>query len=301
MNRLFEILLLLIEQKKMTAQQLADHFEVSKRTILRDIDKLMTAGVPVQSIQGYDGGITIDESYQFPFNHLNAEEKLFLLVGLTALHSVHKPQEAASLLTKLANFGTTRIPYIDIDLSSWYGSSVIPKIELIKQALAAKKQITFTYFKEHLASSKTVSPYQIVFRWSSWYVRAKSRQDDLVKLYKLNRMEDVQITNEPIEALEVMSAEKLTKDISYPQEKNYELTAIFAVKQKSRLIDEYGIHSFSEIEGSLHFTKWFANKEYLLTWLLSFGPDVTVLKPWEIKEELIQRIHFMQLLYEHDI
>ncbi len=298
MNRLFELLLLLIEHKKITAQQLADHFEVSKRTILRDIEKLMIAGVPVQSIQGYAGGITIDESYQFPFSHLNAEEKLFLLAGLTALQSVHKPQEAASLLTKLANRGTTEIPYIDIDLSSWYGSSIRPKIELIKQALATKKQITFTYFKEHLASSKTVSPYQIVFRWSSWYVKAKSRQDDLVKLYKLNRMEDVQISNEPIEAMEAISAEK---DFSYPEEKNYELTAVFAIKQKSRLIDEYGIHSFSEIDGTLHFTKWFANKEYLLSWLLSFGPDVTILKPSEIKEELIERIHFMQLLYEHDI
>lgn len=134
MNRLFEIIILLIENDKMTADELAVHFEVSKRTILRDLDKLLIAGVPVQAIQGYRGGVTIDKSYRFPIDYITKDEKSLLLAGITVLDSIHKSNELYSLLHRISN-NSNETPVIDIDLSSWYGTSLIPKIELIKQSI----------------------------------------------------------------------------------------------------------------------------------------------------------------------
>ncbi|SKC89463.1 helix-turn-helix transcriptional regulator [Maledivibacter halophilus] len=299
MNRLFEIIILLIENGKMTADELAVIFEVSKRTILRDLDKLLIAGVPVQSIQGHGGGITIDKSYRFPIDYITKDEKLLLLAGINALDSVHKSNELFSLLHRISN-NDNEVPVIDIDLSSWYGTSLIPKIELIKQSITENKKLSFMYYKNESSNPNCVSPYQITFKWSSWYLKAVKDNETTLKMFKLNRMDNLHVSSEPRCSFEDVISFNSQANYSYLDQKNYHLDAIFNISQKSKLVDEYGNDSFTEIDVKLRFKRWFANKDYLLSWLLSFGMEVKVISPIEIKEELMNIIHSMQLIYKHD-
>lgn len=299
MNRLFEIIILLIENGKMTADELAVHFEVSKRTILRDLDKLLIAGVPVQSIQGHGGGITIDQSYRFPIDYITEDEKLLLLAGINAIDSVHKSNELFSLLHRISN-NDNKVPVIDIDLSSWYGTSLIPKIELIKQSITENKKLSFLYYKNESSHLNLVSPYQITFKWNSWYLKAVKDNETTLKMFKLNRMDNLYVSSEPHCSFVDLISFNPQASYSYLNQKNYYLEAIFNISQKSKLVDEFGNDSFTEIDGRLSFKCWFTNKDYLLSWLLSFGMEVKVISPIEIKEELINIIHSMQLIYKHD-
>lgn len=294
MNRLFELTLLLMDKKKMTTKEIAEYFEVSPRTVYRDLDKLLIAGVPIETTKGYNGGVSIDGSYKFSVDFMNEKEIDLLITGLNAMETVNSDKVSSHIARKIFKENIVERPFIDIDLSSWYGSILISKIDLIKDCLSNSKKISFTYYRKDEKSKNIVSPYQIVFRWGNWYLRGIDKNGEF-RLYKLNRMDDLKKLEEDLIYIKYNG-----DDNKYFEEEKYLLIARFSKKVKYQLIDEYGIDSFSEEGDYLYFERNFVNKDYMLSWILSFGNDIVVLKPIEIKEELKNIIDLMKLNYEYD-
>lgn len=298
MNRLFEILLILLEKEKITTKQLAENFEVSRRTILRDIDKLLVAGIPIVTHLGYKGGITIDESYQLDFKLVSKEERESILYGLQAIDSVSSSPKLPNFINRL--LGQKDIlsynEVMDIDLSSWYGETLIPKIEMIKESIINHTKLNFLYVSPKGESNKIVSPIKIMFKWSAWYVLGICEKANEPRYYKLNRIDKLEKTNQTFKEYNV----EYPSD-AYFEKTEYELVAIFDSKVKYRLVDEYGVNCCIEKDGTLLFKEGFVNKEYMISWLLSFGADVQVLEPIEIREEIINVIRNMNKNYEYDI
>ncbi|MGM0123757.1 hypothetical protein IGI37_001131 [Enterococcus sp. AZ194] len=300
MNRLFEIIVLLSEKERMTAKELAQHFEVSQRTILRDLDKLLIAGIPIETAKGFNGGISIDKSYRLSTNFMSVGEKDLLVAGLRALDSIHKEMQSEGITKKIFQQDTTLFSYFDIDLSPPHASNakeIISKIELIKTAINLNKQIAFSYYTIDRQSYKTISPYQLVFRWGFWYVHGFCEKRKEVRLYKLTRIEKLQLIDNP--ATKIASVPKKAKHFEY--EKNFYLVANFDKSQKPRLIDSFGMASFEERENCLHFKQWFDNKNFLISWILGFGSAVEVIEPQVIREEVRKKIQEMKIKYEYDI
>ena len=173
MDRLIGILSILLQREKVTAPELAEQFEVSRRTIQRDIESLCRAGIPIATAQGARGGISIMEGYRVDRTVLTAPEMQAILAGLRSLDSVSGTRRYAQLMEKLSA-GTGGLvsggAHMLIDLSSWYKTSLPPKIELIQGAIEQHRALRFAYFSPKGESARTIEPYYLVFHWSAWYV-----------------------------------------------------------------------------------------------------------------------------------
>lgn len=287
-DRLIGILSVLLQEEKMTAPELADKFEVSRRTINRDIEDLCKAGIPITTTQGSGGGIRIMDGYRMDRTLLTSKDMQMILAGLRSLDSVSGSHYYGQLMEKIkagsSDFVSGRDSIL-IDLSSWYKDTLAPKIELIQNAVEERNLLTFQYYAPKGNSKRSIEPYYLVFKWSSWYVWGWCTEKKDFRLFKLNRMDAVLkecVTFMPREVpMPNLSDEKI-----FPG--GIKVKALFTGDSQWRLVEEFGIHCFTENEdGTLLFTADYTEKENLLSWLLTFGDKVKVLEPVWVQEELI--------------
>ena len=193
-DRLIGILSVLLQEEKTTAPALAERFEVSKRTINRDIENLCKAGIPIRTTQGTGGGISIMDGYRMDRTLLTSKDMQMILAGLRSLDSVSGNSYYGQLMEKIQAGSSKFVSGRDsilIDLSSWYRDSLEPKIGTIQDAIEDRHLVTFRYYAPAGESERAVEPYYLVFRWSSWYLWGWCRDRKDYRLFKLNRMDDV--------------------------------------------------------------------------------------------------------------
>ena len=190
---------ILLQEEKTTAPELAERFEVSRRTINRDIEDLCKAGIPIRTTQGTGGGISIMEGYRMDRTILSLKDMKMILAGLRSLDSVSGSQYYGQLMEKLQTGSSEFISGRDsmlIDLSSWYKNSLTPKIEVIQSAIENRYIIEFKYYAPSGESNRRIEPYYLVFQWSSWYVWGWCLDCEACRLFKLNRMDRVAEANQ---------------------------------------------------------------------------------------------------------
>lgn len=132
----------------------------------------MKAGIPVVSMQGYGGGLTIADGYKLDKTILTKEELQAILTGVKSIDSVSKAAYGQTLIEKFSNGKDAILAEHDmilIDLASWYQDSLTDKIEKIKQAILSREQVSFLYYSDKGESKRTIEPYLIAFKWSAWY------------------------------------------------------------------------------------------------------------------------------------
>lgn len=297
-DRLVGILALLLQKDTMTAPELAEHFEVSRRTISRDIESLCKAGIPVYTRQGAGGGISIMQDYRLDKTLLSRGEMREILAGLRGLDSVSGSRHYARLMEKLCVGSSAFVngrDYIWIDLSSWYKGALAPRIENIQTAIEDRRILRFTYYSPRGQSDRSIEPYYLVFRWSSWYVWGWCLKREDFRLFKLNRMENVA----------VLEREFPDRDIPMPDFSDQSvfpggirIKALFLPEVKWRLIESFGLHCFAEQEdGRLLFEEEYTNEDVLLSWLMGFGDRVTVLEPASVRAALLDMAQNMMRMY----
>lgn len=297
-DRQIGILSILLQRDSVTAPYLSEQFEVSRRTINRDIEDLCKAGIPVVTKQGANGGISILENYKIDKTLLTREEMQDILAGLRSLDSVNGTNRYGQLMEKLS-VGSSDFMVgnqsILIDLSSWYKPSLAPKIELIRSAIEKNAELEFTYYSPRGESVRCIEPYYLIFRWSSWYVWGwcKTRED--YRLFKLNRMDQPHLS-EKIFSKRQAPLPDLGDERIFPG--GISVKALFEPECKWRLVEEFGTGSFQEQEdGRLLFQADYTDRENLITWLLSFRDKAELLEPEEIREELRRSIARMEERY----
>ena len=286
-DRLIGIMSILLQEEKTTAPELAERFEVSKRTINRDIEALCKAGVPVRTSQGTGGGISIMDGYRMDRTILTSKDMQMILAGLRSLDSVSGSRYYGQLMEKIKAGSSEFIIGRDsilIDLSSWYRDSLAPKIETIQDAIGERHLIRFRYFSPSGEGDRTVEPYYLVFRWSSWYLWGWCTDRNDYRLFKLNRMDMVEETDkEFICRRNAPLPDDLSTDKIFPG--GIKVKALFTPDMKWRLVEEFGSHCFTEIDdGRLLFTADYTDMENLVTWFMTFGAKAEVLEPAEARE-----------------
>ncbi len=298
MERLIGILSILLQRDKVTAPELAEQFEVSRRTIQRDIESLCQAGIPIATAQGTGGGISILEGYRVDRTVLTTPEMQAILAGLQSLDSVSGTRRYAQLMEKLSAGSGGRDSHILIDLSSWYKTSLSPKIEAIHSAIRQHQTIRFTYFSPRETALRTIEPYDLVFQWSSWYVWGwcQTRQD--FRLFKLNRMTDLVpgelFTPRPAQPPD-LNAERI-----FPAK--YQVTVLFDPACRWRLVEEYGPDSFTiQPDGRLRFTWGFPDADSVLSWVLTFGEGAELTEPEELRLRLAALTATLARRYQKEV
>ena len=298
MDRLIGILSILLQREQVTAPELAEQFEVSRRTIQRDIEALCRAGIPITTAQGAGGGISIMEGYRVDRTVLTAPEMQAILAGLRSLDSVSGTRRYAQLMEKLSAGNSTLISggtHLLIDLSSWYKSSLAPKIEAIQNALEQHHLVHFTYDAPKGTSVRSVEPYYLVFHWSTWYLWGwcQTRQD--FRLFKLNRMTNLS-TGDPFTTRPAPLPD-LDPERIYPAQ--YQVCVRFAPACRWRLVEEYGADSFAvQPDGFLLFQRGFPDADSVISWILTFGDGAELLEPAELREQLRALVSQLAQRYE---
>jgi len=283
-DRLIGILIILLQNEKTTAPELARHFEVSRRTILRDIDALAMAGIPITATRGGDGGIAIMAGYKINKGILTSDELQDLVAALKGLDSVSNQSNFTNMMAKLAP-GNSVISLTDsivIDLSSHYKDSLSEKIELFKRAIYEHKTVRFDYYYSKGETTREIEPYFIQFIWSAWYIFGRCKQRNDFRQFKLNRLWNPSITDIPFIALPI-PAERAGNGYTTPEP--YQIKILFDKSVRFRLIEEYGLSCYEETDTGLLLSLDYTNKEYIFSWILAFGDKAEILEPKESREE----------------
>ncbi len=298
-DRLIGIISILLQKEKVTAPYLAEKFEVSRRTINRDVENLCKAGIPIVTEQGKNGGISIAEGYKVDKTLFTSGEIQAILSGLKSLDSVSGSNRYQLLMDKLSCGSNDYVgasgPVV-INLSSWYQSSLPPKFELIKDAIERKKKIEFHYYGPGGDNTRLLEPCLLIFEWSSWYVWGYCLLRDDFRMFKLNRMDQIRCTNEDCEKREIPLYHMDPREVQWTN--GVEVTAEFDKSMKWRLIEEFGINSFSEnADGRLLINIGWSDQESLFSWLLGFRDCVRIIEPVEYQKDFLNLLERIKNLY----
>jgi len=298
LDRLIGILTILLQKDRVTAPYLAEKFEVNRRTIGRDIDTLCQAGIPIITYQGAGGGISIAEGFKLDKSVLTAGELSGIIAALKGIGSVSTHSSIERILDKLGAKPDTMVSLSEpilIDLASHYKGQLTEKIEIIKQAIAENCLIKFDYYYEKGESKRCIEPYIVVFQWTSWYVFGFCLERLDWRMFKLNRLWSLSAESDKFVPREIPAQKR---DFSSSLTDENKLVAIFDKSVKYLLIDTYGLDCFIETTEGLHFEIGYTNRNYIISWLLSFGDKVKILEPSDMAED-IERIakNILKLYY----
>ena len=300
-DRLIGILSVLLQKEKITAPELAEKFEVSRRTINRDIEVLCKAGIPISTAQGAGGGIRIMDGYRMDRTLLTSKDMQMILAGLRSLDSVSESHYYEQLMEKIRADSSSYIEgneSILIDLSSWYKDSLAPKIELIQRAIEGKKQLGFHYYSPNGDSIRKIEPYFLIFKWQSWYVYGYCLLRKDFRMFKLNRMDELTFY-EVFQNKRAVPLPDLSNEHIYPAQTK--VKAVFEASMKWHLIEEFGANSFTaQSDGKLLFEHEYSDDESLLSWMLSCRDQVTVIEPASIRQKLYQITSNIAKKYEKE-
>ena len=305
-DRLISILMILLERKRISAEKLSEMFEVSKRTIYRDIEAISMAGIPIRTTSGAGGGIEIMSQYKIGSNVFSEDDLSVLLMGLTNLSKIAQGSEVRNAIAKVRSFIPQeqaksieiKANQVLIDLNPWFGSgNVNQHLEIIKSALQENALISFTYIDVHSNRSRRIAePYQLVLKGHAWYVQSFCRTKSDYRLFRLSRMTELEMLDEkfiprdyqkPVLDFEE-AVEKLQTDIRLRVHRSIldrilEFCAFERIKPDG---EDYYLVEYPFIE-----------RDYYYDMLLSFGDKCECLEPAYVREELKRRIARLSQLY----
>lgn len=287
-NRLFEIVYILIQKKKVTAKELANRFEVSTRTIYRDIEILSRANIPVYANKGKEGGIGILDEYVLNKMILTEEEQNQILFALQGMKKV-AGQDEKDTLRKLSRLFNKKVDdWIRIDFSNWGKDNEKEKrFNMIKTAILNKNQIEFVYYNSNgEKSQRKVEPLQVWFKDKSWYLIAYCKMKQDYRIFKIARIKEIEILEEHFERdLQQESKKEKCKF------KTITLKLEISKKMAYRVYDEFEDSEITKKDdGSFIINVEYPENEWVYGYILSFGEYLKVLSPERVKRTIKNKI-----------
>ena len=305
-DRLVSIIMILLEKERVGAQELAEMFEVSPRTIYRDIDAINMAGIPVRSTSGVGGGFEIMQKYKLDKNVFSTADLSAILMGLSSLSNMVRGNELVNALAKVKSFIPAdrakdievKANQIWIDLSPWMGNrNIQPYLEMIKTALQESRLLTFEYVAHHgNKTARTVEPYQLVLKSNHWYLQGYCHKRNDFRLFKLSRISNLQMEEELFTPRDYEKPQLDFADILETMQTRIKIRIHKSVMD--RMLDYCAYEDFSP-DGDEHFLVDFPfiENEYYYDILLSFGDKCECLEPLHVRAQLKQRIQEIAALY----
>lgn len=282
-SRLFEIIYILLGKGTATARELAERFEVSPRTIYRDIDALSLAGVPVYAKKGKNGGISLLEGYTLDKALLSDAERDDIMMGLQTLKATGYPDGALEKLGALFRHDEN---WISVDFSGW-DEYEKDKFDIVKTAVRSRNVIEFTYYNSYgKVSRRRAEPLQLLFRGKAWYLLAWCRRKESVRLFKLARMRGIAILDETFvrDVPEMKNA---------PMEPGITTEVLLHISPQAayRVYDEFAPGNVEKNDdGSFAVRMTAPVDEWVYGYILSFGRYAQVVSPGDVRDVVKRKL-----------
>ena len=291
-SRLFKIVYHLLEKGKSTAPELAEKFEVSIRTIYRDLDTISAAGIPIYATQGKGGGIFIMQDFVLNKSLLSEQEKEQILMALQGI-SATEYNQTDELLIKLGGLFQSKITnWIEVDFSEWYKNTPNYNVfNLIKNAIFNQNMITFSYFaQEGNYSNRTVEPIKLIFKNKDWYLYGFCLLRNDFRFFKLTRIKDLEISSDTFRR----AVENIPKVETVIKNKNFIHAKLkFSPKVAFRVYDEFTDDVSKDNQGNLYVNIDLPDNETLFSYILSFGDNIEILEPDYLRHSMKEKLALM--------
>ena len=305
-DRLVSMIMILLEKRRVGAQELAAMFEVSSRTVYRDMEAINQAGIPVRSIPGVGGGFEIMPGYKVDRKAFSADDLSALLMGLNSLSGVMQGDALTHALAKVRSFIPVeqaraielKASQVVIDPRPWMGGGHIAQhLDTIKEALQRSRLLAFTYTDGHgNHTERTVEPYRLVLKSNHWYVHAFCRSRNDFRLFRLSRMSDLRMLDEVFTPRDCPKPTLELDEILETLQTDIKLRVHASVLD--RVLDFCPPERITP-DGSEHY--WvdypFIERDYYYDMLLSLGDKCECLAPDRVRDELRRRIQRMARIY----
>ena len=297
-NRLIEIIIILLNKDIVTAKELSYKFNVSIRTIYRDIEELSLSGVPIFMSKGNGGGISLLEDYTFNKAIISEKDKEGLIVALKTLQATKYP-EIDDTLNKLGStFKKFNMEeWIEVDFSYWGDLKLDNRFDDIKIAILERKLISFRYVNSNSISiNRTVEPHKLIFKSKEWYLWGFCKVRNDFRIFKINRIKNLELSNK--------SFVRRNNSLKIDDRKNVKLDVV-NLKLRFNADVLYKIYDFYEEEnikknddGTYDVSVSYPKGQWVYDHILSYGSSVKVLEPNYIKEEIVNILNKTLELYK---
>ena len=287
-NRYFQMIYLLLEKGSMTAPELADYFEVSVRTIYRDIDILSSAGIPVYATRGKGGGISIQDNFVLKKSILSEQEQTQILMALQGIRIV-EDEYTRTLLSKLSSvFQKQNVNWLEIDFSSWTKSGAgKDNFQKLQSAIFKSKIVAFHYYSgKGEVIKRVVEPLKLVFKSTDWYLYGYCSTRNDFRFFKLTRIRNLEITND--EYVRSIPEQIFVEEEKFEME-TVKVMLLFDKSMSFRVYDKFDDEVTENQDGSLLVETVMPNNELLISHILSWGDKVEVISPQNIRIKVFER------------
>lgn len=291
-SRLFKIVYHLLDKGQATAPELAEKFEVSVRTIYRDIDALSEAGIPIYAEAGRNGGIHLMSDFVLNRAVLSEDEKQEILTALQSINTAKNSQNSQTLQKLSGMFQLNSENWLEIDFSRWGNQSFDnEKFELLKSAIFQCKTVKIQYANSNkVLSERIIQPLKLVYKSMAWYLKAFCTEKQDWRVFKLNRIIDLTLLNEHFQRRE------FPESTDSPEEEYHQITLRFPKEMAYRVYDEFDKTQVQQqANGDFIASAAMPQDSWLIGFLLSFGTQVEIISPAYLKEVVAEQA---KLIYE---
>lgn len=298
-DRLIQIVFLLLSHEHITAGQLAEELSVSTRTIYRDINILSIAGIPITSQKGYGGGLSLLQGFSLDKSYFTQAEQSNIVQALQVLKQSNYP-DADKLLNKVAGLFSHNLQseWLEIDFSYW-GSPQKERnnITSLERAIINKYVITFTYFNTELTvTNQIVEPLKLIFKSHAWYLIGYSRGKEDIRTYKMSRIRELQITNQLFDR--VLPVDFSMTPTCKEEYNTFVFVLHFSEKIAYKVYDEFQERYIKKLEdGTLEVRFRYQLSDWTFLYLLSFGEYVEIIEPVEARNILKEKAQKILSMY----
>ncbi|QQD83773.1 YafY family transcriptional regulator [Bacillus siamensis] len=300
LERLLSIIFKLLHNEILSASSLADEFQVSSRTIYRDIEAICAAGIPIVSYQGANGGFGIMKGYKFDKSLIGSHDVLNLITVLSSLSSLFEDKEVEHTIDRLKSLdtsGNNRTLYVELESLRTEPNS----LRHLRKAIHEKKVVRFDYVSnKNEFTSREAEPIHLHYKFRNWYVYGYCRERQDVREFKVSRMMNITLTQE-----EFMHSHKLKGDSSYSDSnaEGFEDVVIWVDPNSlAKALDQFqNASKIMNSDGSMTFTISVyqpLNAGWLISILLSFGSGAKMIKPVQLQSKLIAEAKKIMKVYQ---
>ncbi|SDF44843.1 Predicted DNA-binding transcriptional regulator YafY, contains an HTH and WYL domains [Fontibacillus panacisegetis] len=298
-DRLLAMTILLLNRERVSAKELADRFEVSTKTIYRDMETLNQSGIPIVAHQGTSGGFEIMEQYTITRQYLTLNEISAVVAAVKGMNTALDDSNLDTLLEKVKAL-LHRVDRVDgepkgmgmiFDFNPWsQNAPAKEKINAFRQAIEKSLRVKILYMNRNgTESERVVEPVNLILKGYVWYLQAYCTLRGDFRVFRLNRIQELTLRSEPFVRRESPSLEQYVWDLEWSREIEQEMILTFHPKVRYRIEDSFPPAVITTQEdGSIQVKGRFPIDDWFYGMLLSYGDHVKVEQPDSVAKEIVR-------------
>lgn len=302
LDRLLAITMTLLNQTRVSATSLAERFEVSLRTIYRDMESINQAGIPIVSFPGSDGGYEIMSGYRIDKQILSLDDFSSIFSALRGVRSVTDSTDFDGLLERIGAImpNQARADQMNVDFDLTPTPNDKEKIVLLHQAIKDCQLVQIDYLdNKGTETERTIEPMGLFLKGYVWYLYGYCLMRSDIRVFRLSRMLQIRTMTERFSRRNYSLQDVEQQFMGIANFARVRAVLLFDQELKTRVRDEFGSDEVvANADGTITVITFYSSMENAIRSILSYSSYVTVIEPPDVIEELQQHLRKLALKYK---